>query len=61
MRVFAKSRWDHGIIRRSRTSAAFSLVEMLVAFGVLSLLVILMVQLWSAASISALEGKRQID
>lgn len=40
---------------------AFTLLELLTAFCVLTLLILLMSQMWSAAGASAQEGKRRID
>jgi len=41
--------------------SAFTLLELLTAFCVLTLLILLMSQMWSAAGASAQEGKRRID
>ncbi len=47
--------------RHSRPAAGFTLIELLVAFAVLTLLVLFMIRIWSAAGTSAMEGKRRID
>jgi len=52
---------EHSLRHSDRRQAAFTLLELLTAFCVLTLLILLMSQMWSAAGASAQEGKRRID
>jgi hypothetical protein len=52
---------EHSFHLGDRRRAAFTLLELLTAFCVLTLLILLMSQMWSAAGASAQEGKRRID